>query len=63
MLEHNKNGLLSAAGDVNAMATNIITLLDNAPLRKKMALNNYNRILEKYTRDLYLGETKAFLLK
>ncbi|OGG87179.1 hypothetical protein A3B87_03085 [Candidatus Kuenenbacteria bacterium RIFCSPHIGHO2_02_FULL_39_13] len=40
IVEHNKNGLLVAAKDFNALAENIINLLQNKPLLEKFSNNN-----------------------
>jgi glycosyltransferase involved in cell wall biosynthesis len=48
VVEHGRAGLLSAAGDIGAMASNILTLLGDAALRTRMGAYGRARVLDYF---------------
>ena len=49
LIEHNVNGLLAAKGDYHQIAENLITLLANPDLRKKMGNKGVEKIKQSFT--------------
>lgn len=49
VVEHGRSGLLSAPQDISALATNIVTLLRDAPLRARMGEYGRSQVLERFS--------------
>ncbi|MGO4913028.1 glycosyltransferase [Leeuwenhoekiella sp. W20_SRS_FM14] len=60
---HRETGLLSKEGDVEAMADNLIELLDNKDLAQKLGSAGKERITAHFSMDLYIRRLEEVLLR
>ena len=50
-----ENGVLIEAGDVNALADSILTLMSNKELRKEKSMKAYNDALEEFSLENHIS--------
>jgi glycosyltransferase involved in cell wall biosynthesis len=66
VVEHGRSGLLSPAGDIDALAGNIVTLIADAPLRARMGEHGRARVLKYFNAERMAhdaGDAYAALLR
>ena len=59
VVEHGRSGLLSAPGDIEALAANVATLLREPELRERMGRYGRRRVEERFTIERMARDTAA----
>jgi glycosyltransferase involved in cell wall biosynthesis len=59
VVEHGRSGLLSAPGDIEAFAGNVLTLLDDPQLRERMGRYGRRQVEQRFTIERLAEDTAA----
>ena len=60
MVENNKDGILTEAGNEDQLTRNIINLLNDDKLRKKISINARKKVVKKFNSEIMAIKTKKF---